>query len=304
MVVTRGCSAALFQDEGVSTEQQKTGSKESLLRRLGHRLSDLQVLYYPFVRVMGRFWCFCMHKFVRSDRRGPLFEFIRDERPCIIAYWHQDSMPLLFELIRYTRGYPCSAMLSRGRIGDFSANLLAPWHFRFARGSNSGGGKAALTQLTRDARDEGRSIFCTVDGSRGPARRAQWGAIQLARDTGLPIILARAWGTNLTVFEKTWMKLGFPWPWGRAVFLSDGPIRVPANVTRDELEGIRQELEQRLNRMADASTEYVEGRLEVADAYGAPVRGMEIAEARRVEAASAPPIGAVACETFPPARSA
>ncbi len=275
---------------------------DSFLRSARRRLSDLQPLSFPLLRAFGRVWCFLMHRLVRADRRGPLFEYVKRERPCIITYWHQDSMPLLFELIRYTRGYPCSAMLSRGRIGDFSANLLAPWDFRFARGSNSGGGQEAILQLTQDARDEGRSLFCTADGSRGPAREARWGAIQLARDTGLPLILARAWGTNLTVFEKTWMKLGFPWPWGRAVYLSEGPIRVPAHATADELEEIRSDLERRLNRMAEASVAYVEQGPEAVADWGPPVQAMEEAERRRVEAAGAPAIGAV-CETFPPARS-
>lgn len=283
--------------------KKKRRNKDPLLRVVGRRLSDLQMASFPLFRVICRVWCFCMHTLVRSERRGPLFEYIEQEKPCIIAYWHQDSMPLLFELIRYTRGYPCSAMLSRGRIGDFSANLLAPWHFRFARGSNSGGGREALAQLTKDARDEGRAIFCTVDGSRGPAREARWGAVQLARDTGLPIIPARAWGTNLWVWEKTWMKLGFPLPWGRAVFLSDDPIRVPAGAGPEQLEETRLRLEERLNVMADASFAWAGGCPDAADPWGPPVLGTEEAEARRVEAASAPPIGAV-CETFPPARSA
>lgn len=282
-------------------KRRKNRKKEPLHKVLGHRLSDLQILYYPFIRVVARFWCFCMHRFVRSERRGPLFEYIKREQPCIIVYWHQDSMPLLFELIRYTRGYPCSAMLSRGRIGDFSANLLAPWHFRFARGSDSGGGRAAVKQLTRDACEDGRALFCTADGSHGPARQARWGAVHLARDTGLPIILARAWGSNVTVVEKTWMKLGFPWPWGRAVFLSDGPIRVPAGASAEDLEEVRADLESRLNQMADAAAEWVRAGAPAVEPYGPVVLGMEAAEARRVEAASAPPIGAVA-ETFPPSQ--
>ncbi|MBM4268461.1 MAG: DUF374 domain-containing protein [Deltaproteobacteria bacterium] len=274
-------------------------SRDTPLRAVRRRITDLQVLFFPLIRIVGRIWCFAMHRLVRSDRRGPLFEYIKNERPCIIAYWHQDSIPLLFELIRYTRGYPCSAMLSRGRMGDFVVNLLAPWHFRFARGSNSGGGRAALDQLALDGRKDGRSVFITVDGSRGPARQARWGAVQLARETGLPIIAARAWGSNLIVLERTWMKLGFPLPFGRAVFLSDEPIRVPANATPEQLETIRIDLEQRLNRMADASMEYLVRGPAAVEAWGKPVLGMGEAERRRVEAASAPPVGAV-CETYPP----
>lgn len=285
-----------------SKRQRGLLPRDSVIRRLRHRLSDGQLIFFPLIRAFGRAWCFLMHRCVRSERRGPLFEYVRSGRPCIIAYWHQDSMPLLFELIRYTRGYPCSAMLSRGRLGDFSANLLSPWDFRFARGSNSGGGQEALAQLTQDARDEGRSIFCTVDGSRGPARQARWGALHLARDSGLPIILARAWGSNLTVFERTWMRLGFPWPLGRAIFLSEGPIRVPSDASDEHLETLRRDVEERLNRMAEASEQWPTRGDAAVEAWGPPIMGMEEAERRRVEAAGAPPIGAV-CETFPPARS-
>ena len=93
-------------------------------------------------------------------------------------------------------------------------------------------------------------------------------------------MLARAWGTNLTVFEKTWMKLGFPWPRGRAIFLSEGPFEIPADATDEELETIRKDLEERLNRMAEASMAYVAGDPSVADAWGPPIMGMETAEKR------------------------
>jgi lysophospholipid acyltransferase (LPLAT)-like uncharacterized protein len=86
-----------------------------------------------------------------------------------------------------------------------------------------------------------------ADGSRGPPRRARWGAIYLARDTGLPIIAARAWGDNLVILERTWMRLALPKPWGRAVVLSAEPLVVPGDAGEGEaLDRYRLELEGRL----------------------------------------------------------
>ena len=262
----------------------------SISRRIRRRLSDLQILSFPAIRIFGRIWCFSMHHFGSADRRGPLFDYIRNERPCIIAYWHQDSVPLLFELIRYTRGYPSSARVSRGRMGDFVINLLAPWHVRFARGSNSTGGRQAIDQLETDATQERRSLFITVDGSSGPARKAQWGAIRLAQKTGLPIIPVRAWGTNLSVLENTWMKLAIPRPGGRSVFLSDRPLWVSPRASPDELDALRLDLEQRLNDLAEASWAYFDETTSLADRYGEPSPSLREAERRRVKEAAAPPV--------------
>jgi lysophospholipid acyltransferase (LPLAT)-like uncharacterized protein len=89
-----------------------------------------------------------------------------------------------------------------------------------------------------------------ADGSRGPPRRARWGAVYLARDTGLPIVPARAWGDNLVILERTWMRLALPKPWGRAVVMSGEPLRVPADAKEEaELDAYRLELEQRLETL-------------------------------------------------------
>jgi lysophospholipid acyltransferase (LPLAT)-like uncharacterized protein len=197
-----------------------------------------------------RLWAWSVHRYVRYELRGPLFEFIREGRPCIVALWHQDVFPLMVELFRYTPTYPSSLMVSRGRVGAIGTRFLNLWGIECVAGSRSRRGVDAIRELTRRVREERRSVFLMADGSRGPPHQARWGAIYLARDTGLPIVAVRAWGDNLVTLRRTWMHLVLPKPWGRAVVLSADPLVVPADARgKEALERYRLELEGRLQTL-------------------------------------------------------
>jgi lysophospholipid acyltransferase (LPLAT)-like uncharacterized protein len=167
-----------------------------------------------------------------------------------VALWHQDVFPLMFELFRYTPSYPSYFMVSHGQVGTIGTHLLNLWDVGCVAGSRSPHGLDAIRELTRRVRNEPRSILLMADGSRGPARQARWGAVYLARDTGLPIVAARAWGDNLVILKRTWMRLALPKPWGRAVVLTADPLVVPPDAGEGEaLEPYRVELERRLEAL-------------------------------------------------------
>ena len=77
-----------------------------------------------------------------------------------------------------------------------------------------------------------------------------------ARDTGLPILMVRSWGRRQIVFKNTWFQPALVAPFSRVAVFSDGPIHVPPRAGREELEQYRLLLEERLNRLADASESY------------------------------------------------
>jgi hypothetical protein len=99
-----------------------------------------------------------------------------------------------------------------------------------------------------------------ADGASGPPRQPRWGAVHLARDTGLPIVPARGWTDHLVTLRRTWMRLVLPWPWGRGVVLSGEPLRVPPDADKRALEAARAELERRLNVLAEESERYFAAR--------------------------------------------
>jgi len=186
--------------------------------------------------------------------RGPLASFIRDGRPCIIALWHQPVFPLMFELFSYTNAYPILFMVSKGRIGTIGSYIFNKFSVECV--STAVGKKDAVYELAKRANETGKSVFLMADGSKGPNREAKWGAIYLARETGLPLIAAHAWGANLIILKKTWMKLALPKPWGHSTILTAEPLYVPSSAEKDDLDSYRKELEKRLNSAADALEDY------------------------------------------------
>jgi lysophospholipid acyltransferase (LPLAT)-like uncharacterized protein len=220
------------------------------VRRARHQIYRLEWLFFPILTGLVRIWEWLLRRYVHYELRGPLFEFIREGRPCIVALWHQDVFPLMLKLFEYTPSYPSYFMVSHGRVGAIGTHLLNLWEIECVAGSRSRRGVDAVRELTRRVREEPRSVFLMADGSRGPPRKARWGAIHLARDTGLPIVAVRAWGDNLVTLRRTWMDLVLPKPWGRAVLLSADPLVVPADAGEgDALDRHRLELEERLERL-------------------------------------------------------
>jgi lysophospholipid acyltransferase (LPLAT)-like uncharacterized protein len=128
--------------------------------------------------------------------------------------------------------------------GEWIARIIERFGYGTARGSTSRGARRALLQLKRDMA-AGRPAGFTLDGPRGPARRAQPGALWLAKVTGNPVVpfhleAARHWSA------RSWDRTQVPLPFTQVVLVMGAPLEVPfeADATRLELE--RQELERRL----------------------------------------------------------
>jgi lysophospholipid acyltransferase (LPLAT)-like uncharacterized protein len=79
-------------------------------------------------------------------------------------------------------------MVSASRDGDLIAQTMALFGLRSARGSSSGRGGDALRAMIAEVKSTGCSAGMIVDGPRGPFGIAKRGVIELARETGLPIV--------------------------------------------------------------------------------------------------------------------
>lgn len=228
--------------------------KTGLGKRLWRFVTRFERILWRPIGAFFLLWYFLVTRLTRVHRRGTFWEYLRQDRPCIVTLWHEDAFTTSFEYVRHTRaGYRSLAMVSAGRIGMGIGYLVTLFGMTPVHGSRRRKGVKAVRRLTEMVREDPRSVYIMADGSRGPSREARWGAIYLARDTGLPIIALRGWCDRAIILEKTWMKLALPLPWGRRVVLSSEPIFVPADADKAELERKRAELERRMNDLADAS---------------------------------------------------
>ncbi len=172
-----------------------------------------------------------------------VLSFNANERePVIYAHWHQDIIPAV--AIFCTRKLKICTMASLSTDGEIITQLLNYLQFKVARGSQAKRGFQALEEMTSWMKN-GYNGALAVDGSRGPKYVVKKGVIKLAQNTGLPIIA----GTSSFKWKYTfssWDEMYVPYPFSQGVVFYSNPINVPKNMTDEELESKRLEVENTL----------------------------------------------------------
>lgn len=161
----------------------------------------------------------------------------------ILAFWHYG----VYYIIHQTPGETGVAMVSASRDGEYIARVMHRIDFvtvRGSRGRDKGGFRAMLQMIP--LLKEGRTGAIVVDGSQGPARVAQPGAVILASKTGVPI-LPVGWAADRYHAFGSWDRSILPKPFARITLGYGEPLTVPAGVRGPELEAHRLRLEQSLN---------------------------------------------------------
>ena len=194
---------------------------------------------YPLLAALGRT--------LRWEEAGAshLAEVAASGRPPILALWHGRIPSAIF----YFRDRGVVAMTSENFDGEWIAGIMRRFGYAAARGSTSRGAKRALLQMKRDMA-AGKWTAFTVDGPRGPAYRAQSGAVWLAKATGNPVVAfhieaERCWTA------KSWDRTQIPKPWSRRAVVIDEPLYVREDADEAAIECARVELERRLARLQE-----------------------------------------------------
>lgn len=165
-----------------------------------------------------------------------------DENPRnIIAFWHAHMLLMLHSKFRY----PITVLSSESRDGELAVWAYKTYGVQTVRGSSTRGGKAAMRNVIRRARD-GSNLAFTPDGPKGPPREVKDGVIFAAQMTELPIIPV-AFGAAKKKLLRSWDRMVVAKPFTRAVFLYGQPIVVGRD---DDAEAMRLRLERELNALA------------------------------------------------------
>ena len=203
-------------------------------------------------------------RYVGADELLEHFE--RDER-VIMAFWHGRMIMMPFAY----RGRRACVMNSQHRDGELISRALRPFGVEVVRGSSTRGWVGGMKGLLAAYR-RGCDLVVVPDGPRGPRCRAKSGVIQLARVTAAPVYPI-SYGASRGVRLKSWDGLLIPLPFARVTYVVDEPIRVPRDVSADEMERLRAALERRLNRASTRADVAAGIALPQAAEYSAPVSG-------------------------------
>jgi len=162
--------------------------------------------------------------------------------PVLFVFWHE-YIPTPF----YYRGHCNIAILiSQHRDAEWLSAAAAYMGFDTVRGSTRRGGTAALLELAR--KSETMNLAITPDGPRGPRRVLAPGAIYLSSKLQIPIV-AVGIGYDRPWRVSTWDRFAVPRPFSRLRGLMGPKIRIPADLTRNQVERYRRQVEQILSRL-------------------------------------------------------
>lgn len=175
-------------------------------------------------------------------------ERFRQQHPAICACWHGQFMMLACSR---PAGLKFAAMVARHGDAELIGEAMRRLEVELIRGAGAGGrrkdrGGAYALKASLSTLKSGSSVVITADVPPGPARRAGQGIITLARLSGRPI-LPMASATSRYHSLNTWSRLTLNLPYSKLGFAMGEPIFVPRDAAPEELERLRQLLEDRLN---------------------------------------------------------
>lgn len=169
----------------------------------------------------------------------------RAGRNYVFSFWHGQLLVMVYALF----ARPVTVMISRHKDGELIARTMSRFGIEAARGSSSRGGSEALREMIRAAR-AGRVLIITPDGPRGPRRKAQPGVVRAAQIAGIPILPA-ALVAKRRKRLPSWDGFEIPFPFARALYLYGEPVTVPRELSPEQFESARLDLERRTNALIE-----------------------------------------------------
>jgi len=173
------------------------------------------------------------------------------ETPQIIAMWHGQF--LMIPAINPSDQVTTAAMVARHGDGDLIGHALAGFDMPMIRGAGAGGrqkdrgGKAAAVAAIRALRD-GTNVAMTADVPPSEPRKAGPGIVLLAKHSGRPIVPIAIASRRFFAFES-WSRMTLNLPFSKLALVVGTPISVRSDVTADDVDTIRQQVEDELNRV-------------------------------------------------------
>jgi len=173
------------------------------------------------------------------------------QQPALFVLYHARMVGML-QLVQPRN--KITILVSRSRDGEIIARALEAIGYSLARGSPAHKAIEATMQMIRAARS-GQHLAVMADGPRGPIHTVKQGVIRLAELTGLPVI------PFVCSARSAWWFWGwdrFMGPlWGTPiVYIYGDPLHVPANVSEEERESLRLELDSTMSHMREMAENY------------------------------------------------
>jgi lysophospholipid acyltransferase (LPLAT)-like uncharacterized protein len=189
-----------------------------------------------------------------------LYEWIDDELPVILTFWHGQHFLAPFVAKSHHRAV---VMISRHFDAEFNAIAAELLGIGAIRGSGGRGksfhrkGAVAATRQMIEMLGRGVNVALTADVPK-ISRMASLGVVTIARHSGRPIYPVAIASSN-RIAVKSWDRAHVNLPFSRIALVIADPVRVKKDASDKALESARELVEERLNAVT-ARAEALVGR--------------------------------------------
>ena len=177
------------------------------------------------------------------------YEAPLSEKQAIYVGWHS----ILPAFLYLGRTRHMVTMVSQSRDGHLITPVFQKLGFQVVRGSRYKGSVSGLKSMLKMIA-KGYNVGLAIDGSRGPARKVQGGALFLAMYTGLPIVgVGIAYSHCLTL--PTWDQMEIPLPFCQMGVVFSRPFYLPKKMDEETFEKYRLLIENHLFKLRKMAKE-------------------------------------------------
>ena len=188
-----------------------------------------------------------MKLFMRTEIVDP-HDYINPEKyPYISVTWHNRLLFFPVMCPKYARK-KTAALISASRDGQYIADVVKLFGIKSVRGSTSRRASVALKGAIEFLNDK-YNLSMTPDGPRGPRYKMSKGPVIMASKTGAPVLPV---SVNYSSYweAKSWDRFQIPKPWAKITLMVGDPVKIPADISDEEIEEWRQLLEDKLNEIS------------------------------------------------------
>ncbi len=170
----------------------------------------------------------------------------------IYLLWHEYMLPPI-----YLRPW-CNIAILLSQHDDATVLYYATRIMGFdpVRGSTKHGATKAVRELMGKTK-EAKHLAITPDGPRGPRRTVAPGAIFLASQLQMPIVLM-TFGYNRPWRFGSWDRFALPRPFSRCRVILSDEITIPPDLNKTQIEEYRLQIEQQFNELTEQTEQWAE----------------------------------------------
>lgn len=190
------------------------------------------------------------HRHVSSD--GTPYRPASGSRRYCFCMWHDVILAALFS----QRTYNLAGLISRHQDGTYLTHAIKLLGITPVRGSASRGGAQATKQLMEQP---DLHICITPDGPRGPRREMKDGIVYIASRTGRPVVPSTITADRYWSIPGGWSDMLIPKPFSRLLLIAGEPIHVPAELTREQIASLTDEIQDEMARLDDIGKRIISG---------------------------------------------